>query len=54
LRPQRHPARPQPSEDGERAHSTTQRFAGPSQRRQCGEATLRMFVMPGSVYLETK
>ena len=28
---------------------TMQRFAGPSQRRQCGDAVLRTFVTPGSV-----
>src|SRR5664279_3709927 len=30
---------------------TTQRFADPSQRRQCGEAVLRTLVTPGSVVL---
>ena len=29
-------------------NGTTQRLSTPSQRRQCGEATLRMFVTPGS------
>src|SRR3569623_3113998 len=29
-------------------NGTTQRFSTPSQRRQCGEAVLRIFVTPGS------
>src|SRR5580698_761522 len=29
-------------------NGTTQRCSGSSQRRQCGEATLRIFVTPGS------
>ena len=29
---------------------TTQRDSGPSQRRQCGEETLRTLVTPGSVF----
>src|SRR3954464_11696192 len=29
-------------------NGTTQRLSGPSQRRQCGEATLRTLVTPGS------
>src|SRR5271165_795971 len=32
-------------------NGTTQRFSTPSQRRQCEELTLRMFVTPGSVFL---
>ena len=30
-------------------NGTRQRFAGPSQRRQCGDAVLRTLVTPGSV-----
>ena len=30
-------------------NGTMQRFAGPSQRRQCGDAVLRTLVTPGSV-----
>jgi len=29
---------------------TTQRFAGSSHRRQCGDDALRMFVTPGSIW----
>src|SRR3546814_4189736 len=31
-------------------HGTTQRLSGPSQRRQCGDLTLRTLVTPGSVF----
>src|SRR3954470_24882799 len=34
-------------------NGTTQRFSGPSQRRQCADSTLRTLVTPESLFLPT-